>query len=147
MHIRPVRTAELDLFVEAAGTPVHRREVEQYLESMFTAGSMRPEWCFVAEDDSGPLGRIAFWTLPGMEKPFALVLLDVGWEGGYMDVGTSLLGDVLERARALGAGEIEHVVDDPPMQPQFQNYPEKRAELLLGAGFTLRRETDRFEWR
>jgi GNAT superfamily N-acetyltransferase len=147
MHIRPVRTDELDLFVEAAGTPAHRREVEQYLESMFTAGSMRPEWCFVAEDDSGPLGRIAFWTLPGMEKPFALVLLDVAWDGAYMDVGTRLLGAVLDMARALGAGEIEHVVDDPPMQPQFQNYPEKRAELLLGVGFALRRETDRFERR
>jgi hypothetical protein len=43
MQIRPVRADELDLFVETAGSPDHRREVEQYLESMFTAGSMRPE--------------------------------------------------------------------------------------------------------
>lgn len=48
MHTRPVRAGELDLFVEAARDPDHRREVEQYLESMFAAGSMRPEWCFVA---------------------------------------------------------------------------------------------------
>ena len=76
MHTRPLRTDELDLFVGAA--PGHRREVEQYLESMFAAGSMRPEWCFVAEEEGeGPVGPVAFWTLPGMEEPFALVLLDV----------------------------------------------------------------------
>ena len=43
MHTRPVRAEELDLFVETAGTADHRREVEQYMQSMFAAGSMRPE--------------------------------------------------------------------------------------------------------
>jgi hypothetical protein len=46
MHIRPVLTDELDLYVGAV--PNYQREVEQYLESMFAAGSMRPEWCFAA---------------------------------------------------------------------------------------------------
>jgi len=146
MHIRPVRADELDRFTEAAGSPDHRREVAQYLKSMFAAGSMRPEWCFVAEEGDRPLGRVAFWTLPGLEQPFALVLLDVSWDGDYMGVGTRLLGDVLEEARALGAEEIEHVVDDPPVQPQFQYSPERRIELLRSVGFTFRRETGRFEW-
>ncbi len=146
MHTRPLRTDEVDLFVGAA--PDHRREVEQYLESMFAAGSMRPEWCFVAEEEGGgPLGRVAFWTLPGMEKPFALVLIDIPWGADYVGMGTRLLEDVLEEARALGAEEIEHVVDDPPMRPQFQHYPQKRVELLEGVGFDFRRETRRFEWR
>jgi RimJ/RimL family protein N-acetyltransferase len=147
MHTRPVRTDELDLFVETA--PDHHREVRQYMERMFAAGSMRPEWCFIAEEEQGerPLGRVAFWTLPGMEEPFALVLLDVPWDGEYMDVGTRLLGDVFEEARALGAEEIEHVVDDPPMEPQFQDHRERRVELLESVGFTFRRETGRFEWR
>jgi GNAT superfamily N-acetyltransferase len=148
MQIRPVRADELDLFVETAGSPDHRREVEQYLESMFTAGSMRPEWCFIAEEEQGerPLGRVALWTLPGMEEPFALVLLDVPWDGEYMSVGKRLLEGVLEEARALGAEEIEHVVDDPPMRPQFQDHPVRRVELLEDVGFTFRRETGRFEW-
>ena len=147
MHTRPVRADELDLFVEAAGAPDHRRGVERYLESMFAAGSMRLEWCFVAEEGVEPLGRVAFWTLPGMEEPFALVLLDVPWDGDYMGVGTRLLEDVLDKARALGAEEIEHVVDDPPMRPQFQHHPEQRIELLERVGFDFRRETGRFEWR
>src|SRR5215204_2370756 len=79
MHTRPVRAEELDLFVETAGTADHRREVEQYMEWMFAAGSMRPEWCFIAEAEQGerPLGRVALWTLPGMGEPFALVLFDL----------------------------------------------------------------------
>jgi RimJ/RimL family protein N-acetyltransferase len=149
MRIRPVRADELDLFVGAAGTPDHRREVEHYLESMFAAGSMRPEWCYVAEEGQGELlfGRVAFWTLPGMEVPFALVLLNVPWDGDYMGVGTRLLGDVLDKARGLGAEKIEHVIDDPPMRPQFQHHPEQRIKLLESVGFAFRRETGRFEWR
>ncbi len=148
MRTRPVRADGLDLFVEAASSPEHRKEVERYLESMFAAGSMRPEWCFVAEKEDRPLGRVAFWTLPGMEEPFAVVLLDVPWEDGdYVGVGTRLLGDVLNEARGLGAKEIEHVLDTPPMRPQFQHHPEKRVELLESLGFAFRRETARFEWR
>ena len=147
MRTRPISVEELDFFVEVAGSPEHRREVEHYLESMFVAGSMRSEWCFVAEEEDRPLGRVAFWTLPGMEEPFALVLLDVPWDGDYTVVGTRLLVDVLNEARRLGAKEIEHVLDAPPMQPQFQHYPDKRVELLESVGFAFRRETGRFEWR
>jgi RimJ/RimL family protein N-acetyltransferase/predicted N-acetyltransferase YhbS len=147
MRIRPVRADELDRFIEAAGSPDHRREIEQYLKSMFAAGSMRPEWCFVAEVEAErPLGRVALWTLPGMEEPFALVLLDVPWDDDYMGVGSRMLGDVLDEVRALGAREVEHVVDDPPMRPQFQDHPQRRVELLQSVGFAFRRETGRFEW-
>jgi GNAT superfamily N-acetyltransferase len=147
MRTRPVRAEELDLFVEAS-SPEHHEEVIRYLQSMFAAGSMRPEWCFVAQEgkEDRPLGRVAFWTLPGMEEPFALVLLDVPWDGDYMGVGTRLLEDVLNKARSLGAKEIEHVLDAPPMRPQFQHCPEERVELLRSVGFTFRRETGRFEW-
>ena len=148
MRYRPVRADELDLFVEVTCSPNHRKEVRHYLQSMFAVDSMRPEWCFVAEEEENrPLGRVAFWTLPGMEEPFALVLLDVSRGGDYMDVGTRLLREVLSEARSLGAKELEHVLDDPPMRPQFQYHPEKRVELLRSVGFSLKRETDRFEWR
>ena len=145
MRTRFVHVGEFDLFIEAAGHPDHREETRQYLQSMFAAGSMRPERCFVIEEEDRPLGRVAFWTLPGMKEPFALVLLDVPWEGDYLGVGKRLLGDVLDEARRLGAEEIEHVLDAPPMQPQFQHHPEKRIELLESVGFTFRRETGRFE--
>jgi ribosomal protein S18 acetylase RimI-like enzyme/predicted N-acetyltransferase YhbS len=146
MRIRPVGDEELELFVEAAGLPDHQREIKQYLKNMFDAGSMRPEWCFLAEEGDHPVGRIAFWTLPGMEEPFALVLLDVDWEGDYAAVGTRLLRYTLDAARALGAEDIEHVIDAPPIRPQFQHHAQERIELLKSAGFYLRRETGRYEW-
>src|SRR5215210_8429538 len=145
MNVRAVSTAELDLFVETAGFPDHHKQVEKYLDRMFAAGSMRPEWCFVAEEGNRPVGRVAFWTLPGMEQPFALVLLDVDWDGDYPSVGKCLLGSVLDEAHALGAEEIEHVIDDPPIRPQFQHHANKRIGLLKRVGFSLRRETSRFE--
>lgn len=147
MHVRSVPAVGLDRFVESGGDPAHHREVHQYLDAMFAAGSMRPEWCFVAEERGGPFGRIAFWTLPGMEEPFALVLFDAPWRGKHRKSGARLLGHALEKARALGAKEIEHVLDDPPMPPQFQHHLDERVALLEGAGFSMRRETGRFEWR
>jgi ribosomal protein S18 acetylase RimI-like enzyme len=54
---------------------------------------------------------------------------------------------MLDQARALGAEEIEHVVDDPPIRPQFQHHAERRIRLLESVGFSLRRETSRFERR
>ena len=145
MHVRPATSAGLDSFVELAGDPTRHPEVRRYLDAMFAAGSMRPEWCFVAEKDSGPSGRIAFWTLPGMDEPFAIVLFDVPWKGEFRDTGAWLLGFALDEARRLGSEEIEHVIDDPPQPPQFQHYPDQRVGLLEDAGFSLRRETARFE--
>jgi GNAT superfamily N-acetyltransferase len=145
MFISPVSPGDVDRFIEAAGPPDQREEVDHYLQRMFAAGSMRPEWCFIAEKEDRPVGRVAFWTLPGMEVPFALVLLDVDWEGDTMAVGTRLLSHALETARALGAEDIEHVIDAPPIRPQFQYHPQKRIELLKSAGFYFRRETGRYE--
>ena len=147
MRTRTVRADELDLFVEAGGAPEHRREVKSYVEDMFAAGSMRPEWCFVLEDGDRAVGRMALWTLPKSEEPLDAVLLDVPWNGEYRSLGELLLVDVLGEARALGAEEIGHVLDSPPMWPQFQQHPKERAELLGLTGFALKRETVRFEWR
>lgn len=145
MHVRPATSVGLDPFVESAGDSADHAEVRRYLDAMFAAGSMRPEWCFVAEKDSGPTGRIAFWTLPGMDKPFAIVLFDAPWKGNYRDVGIRLLTFALDEAGRLGSEEIEHVIDDPPQPPQFQRHPDERIKLLEDAGFSLRRETVRFE--
>ena len=142
MRARPISPGEIDRFVETASDPEHREDQRGYLESMFSAGSMRPEWCYVAEDK----GRAALWTLPGVDEPLAIVLLDVAWNGDPSPASV-LLETILEDARALGAEELEHVLDSPPMWPQWQHSPEERTELLERAGFTLQRETSRFEWR
>lgn len=42
---------------------------------------------------------------------------------------------------------IEHVLDTPPVNPQFQRYAEKRMNLLSHLGFHEIRGTRRFEWQ
>ncbi|MDQ3568510.1 MAG: GNAT family N-acetyltransferase [Actinomycetota bacterium] len=147
-RVRSIGADGLDRFVEAGGLPQHHEEVRQYVESMFRAGSMRPEWCFVLEDEGQLLlGRVALWTLPGMEYPLDLVLLDLRWRQDYLESGAFLLRRVLEEAQGLGADEVGHILDAPPMWPQWQYYPKERAGMLVRAGFIVERETIRFEWR
>ncbi len=145
MHARTILAHEIERFVEAAGDPDHNEDIADYAQKMFAAGSMRPEWCYIVEETERPSGRVALWTLPGMEKPLDLVLLDVDW--GDLDAGVTLLRTVLEEARSLGADEVGHVIDSPPMWPQWQGSPERRVGLLERCGFALSRETSRFEWR
>jgi len=144
LHARSIRAEEIDLFIEAGGVSHHHQEIRQYTESMFAAGSMHPEWCFMIEEEQ-PIGRVALWTLPGMSEPLDLVLLDVPWDD--ISAGELLLRRALDEARDLGAGELGYVLDAPPMWPQWQRHPEERVALLQGAGFSLKRETIRFEWR
>ena len=126
MRIRPIRPGGIDLFIEA-GPSQQRQEVRQYVKRMFAAGSMHPEWCFILEDGEQSSGRVALWTLPGMQKPLDLVLLDLHWDKGYLEGGTFLLRRVLEEAREAGAENVGHIIDAPPMQPQWQY---RQAETL-----------------
>ena len=53
-------------------------------------GSMRTEWCYVAESRGRAIGRAAFWTLPKMSHPLDLVFLDVPWETeGAYEIGVN----------------------------------------------------------
>jgi predicted N-acetyltransferase YhbS len=146
MRTRPVRAGEFERFA-GAGDPEHHEDYKRHLEDMFAAGTMSPEGCFVVEEGGEILGRVAFWTLPATDEPYALELLDVPWDGDHLSVGVSLLRAVLREARSLGSKKIVHVLDAPPMYPWWQGSPEKRIELLENAGFSMRRETGRFEWR
>lgn len=146
MLIRPVQPGEIDTFAVLGSQSERATSVRDYLQSMFDQGAMRPEWCYVADDKGQFVGRLGFWTLPGMQEPLAFVLLDVPWDGDFLGIGRKLLGHALREARAQGAASIEHVLDAPPMWPQWQENREQRTELLDAAGFVMERETARFEW-
>ncbi|WP_246469890.1 GNAT family N-acetyltransferase [Cohnella nanjingensis] len=113
---------------------------------MIAKGSMREEWCYVASEGGRALGRLAYWTMPGEAHPLSLVLLDLPWvEDGCAEIGRRLLQESLPAMRALGAREIEHVLDVPVMAPQWQTHPEARMRFLEEAGFAQIRQTCRFE--
>ena len=146
MLIRPIHPGELATFATRPAQPERNREIQRYITEMIAVGSMRRDWCFVAEQDGRTLGCLAFWTLPGGVAPRDLVFLELPWEGDSMESGSRLLRQTLATARALGARSIGHVVDAPPMWPQWQDFREQRCRVLEHAGFVLARETLRFEW-
>ncbi len=93
------------------------------------------------------VGRAAFWTLPTLDKPLDLVLLDLDWENeDHLAAGTKFLEQMTAKMRELGAEETGYVLDSPSCWPQWQHFPEKRIILLKQIGFKIQRETYRFEW-
>jgi RimJ/RimL family protein N-acetyltransferase len=146
MRVRPIGDHELLDFVAIGTDSTHIDGIHQYLQKMFAAGSMRRDWCFVVEDNAHLLGRLAFWTLPKVGIPRAIVLLDVPWDDDYLAVGAYLLHHSFAAMRAQGAADLDHVLDMPPQWPQWQYFSEQRQHLLTHAGFAMERETLRFDW-
>ena len=147
MRIRPIQPDELPVFAGAATHSEHVGAVYDYVSDLLIKGSMRTEWCYVAESRGQEVGRAAFWTLPKMNRPLDLVLLDVLWETeGAYEIGVNLLQEVFRIARLLGVDELGHVMDSPGQWPQWQFHEGQRAALLESQGFRVDREIHRFEF-
>ena len=148
MTIRPLASGELERFALVAGRSAHAQDVQQYLERLLARGCTHLEWCVVLEEARKIIGTLIYWTLPAVGTPLDIVLLELPWERpDYLTLGTSLLQHALSQMRTLGASEqINHILDAPPIAPQWQYFPEQRMELLEKMGFSLGRETLRFIW-
>lgn len=145
IRLRPI--AESDLAAFAATDPAHAEAVRHYAEDLLGKGAMRLDWCFLAEQGGAPVGRIAFWALPGAAAPSDIVLFDLPWSAPEAEaIGAAMLGQAAQRARSLGARALGHVLDTPMQAPQWQAEPERRKALLAANGFEIRRETVRFEF-
>ena len=147
MHIRPLSPDTTTTFAQVCGRSEHAADVQRYLDQMLERGAIHPDWCFVAEEAHQIVGTIAYWALPSSDKPSDFVLIELPWEReDWLSLGTQLLQHTLSHMRELGVHKIGHVLDTPPMYPQWQQFPAQRSELLTHLGFTLQRETYRFEW-
>lgn len=146
MHIRPITPAEVAAFIACCTRTEDQHPINQYLDQMLAQGAMRLDWLFVAEDAGRLLGRVAYWTLPKIGVPLAIVLLDLPWDGAYHSIGAQLITQSVQAMRASGATDIEHVLDSPPQWPQWQHNPDQRHDLLGSLGFAVARETYRFAW-
>jgi len=101
-----IRTAGDPL--DFSGAPGDPDDLREQVAAMWVAGASRPEWCFVAEDESGArVGRVGYrveptvtspaWlgTLPPAELfPFGLWL---PWQHGGCDLGRVLCATTLGR--------------------------------------------------
>ena len=146
LTVRLIQPNELAAFAAIGAQGGEAAEVQQYVERMIEKGSMRIDWCYVLEEDGNLCGRIGFWTMPKVGRPLAMVLLELPWErDDFMAAGRTLLEQTLPVMQEQGAENIEYVLDDPPVAPQFQRHAEKRMAFLEQEGFRVERETLRFE--
>lgn len=143
-----IRTARSDEIPDLYTTGDAKRDAETAasLTRLLKVGCVRPEWCFLAENDGRVTGSIVLWTRPGHDTPTDFVLLDTDWEN-TPETGQALLDHALAEARELGADVIGHMVDTDPAAPPSQTYLEARHKLLIGNGFALTRDGQRWEWR
>lgn len=148
MTIRPLASGELERFARVVGRSQHAQDVQQYLERLLARGCTHLDWCVVLEESGQIIGAVIYWTLPAVGTPLDIVLLELPWERpDYLTLGTSLLQHALSQMQTLGASKhINHMLDMPPIAPQWQYFPEQRVNLLEKMGFLVGRETLRFIW-
>ncbi|MDF2681678.1 MAG: family N-acetyltransferase [Brevibacillus sp.] len=146
--VRPILMHEIHVFA-AVTTPTHRQSsIIEYLQQMFTKGAMRPEWCFLLEREGEGIGRVAFWTLPGKNRPSDIVLLELPWgDENCSELAEILWQHLMVTCQQAGVDQLGYVLDSPAMAPQWQDHGEQRQKILNKLGFQLQRETSRFEWK
>ena len=102
--------------MDFSGAPGDPDDLREQVAAMWVAGASRPEWCFVAEDESGArVGRVGYrveptvtnpaWlgTLPPAELfPFGLWLPWVSAADGRVLLGTTLIG-----GQSSGPADVE----------------------------------------
>jgi RimJ/RimL family protein N-acetyltransferase len=118
--------------------PVTFRRVstrEAYLETLLEQRCTRPEW-FVVDGES----QAVLWSLPGGEVPSDVVLIETDWSDDALVAGRSLMARVDALAARLGAVELGHTIDSPPVAPQHQDHPEARVRLLEATGYEMVRD-------
>jgi len=120
---------------------------------MWVAGASRPEWCFVAEDESGArVGRVGYRVEPTVTNPAWLGTLPpaelfafglwLPWEHGGCDLGRVLFATTLGRL----APELPARLD-ARVNPEIDDHPGERVRLFDDIGMDLFQEKQGFTWR
>lgn len=147
MSIRPIHCCELNAFASFSDEPQRNSEFLAYLTQMWDKGYIRPEQCFVAEETGEFIGRIVYWALPSQDNFFMVDFLEVKENANYLEVGAQLLQESLALLHLPAHTLILYTLDTP--YPKSTSSPSKsasvRIQLLERLGFSLMRETYRFE--
>jgi RimJ/RimL family protein N-acetyltransferase len=128
-----------DFLAVSAGSPYQER-LRDYAEALLRQGTTRPDWCVVALAAYEPVARAALWAVADGPTPTDLVLVDTDWSDALLSDARALLGHVHDLAASLGATELWHHVDNPPVAPQYQEHDAPRVRLLEKAGYELQRD-------
>jgi RimJ/RimL family protein N-acetyltransferase len=144
MIIRPISSHEVENLAQFVGREAHAASVLGYLQAMFERGAMRPEWCYVAEENDKFIGSVSYWAFRPEPVPTDFVLLELPWEqSDYISIGKTLFAESL---RSFTVEKLSHMLDQPPSLPQWQYFPEQRHAFLESMGGVIERKTRRFQW-
>jgi RimJ/RimL family protein N-acetyltransferase len=142
MAARAISADELAAFADFSADADRCDRVAAYLDRLWTSGASRPDWCLVCERDGGIVGRLAWWGMPGSEKPSVVDFLDVAPRGDEDAVVRELL-DASVASLQLAGQSLAAIVDEPsPLYPE----PRRVITLLNRYGFQLERVTARWKW-
>jgi ribosomal protein S18 acetylase RimI-like enzyme len=142
--IRSISADELEAWARIDDRP--DRFLERSIRSRWDSGSSRPEWCFLAERDGRPVGRVAFTADPAAsvvpDLEFRIVGLWFDWDHQPLDIGGELLRHSLAAVLPPGRQTV-----DATSNPEYMAYPDLRRALYERAGFGLFQEKEGFLWR
>jgi ribosomal protein S18 acetylase RimI-like enzyme len=150
LRVRAIRPDELHVFTQVPSVrdnPERHARLSAHLAQRWASGASRPGWCFVAEEGGAIVGRVGYWTRPRVWPQIRFIdplLFDLPWAGEYRRIGVRLLRESLGALRRDGATRADLGVDSPT------GFAPPAAccvgDLLTGEGWTLTRETLRFDW-
>jgi ribosomal protein S18 acetylase RimI-like enzyme len=136
----PVTFRPVSAFMDVTARSPHQAELAAYLDTLVEQCCTRPGWWVVDEGS-----RAALWSLPGVEVPSHVVLIETDWSDAALVAGRALMARVHELASELGADELGHTIDSPPVPSQYQEHPAARVALLEATGYELLRDGLRWE--
>lgn len=145
--VRPIQIGEFPRFLSIGTSHEHLGDIKKYVNELLEFGCTRLEWCYVLENNGDFLGRFIFWSLPKLDKPLDMVLLDLDWSNEkYLELGTLFLEKTKDISKDLSIANLGYVLDSPAQYPQWQEHFNKRSKLLETSGFKVSRKTKRFTY-
>jgi GNAT superfamily N-acetyltransferase len=137
--------SSLDTFLGVTAESRHHNAVREYVAGLLEQGRTRLDWCLVALGPERPLAHAALWAPAGHAVPTDVVVIETDWTDPELEAGRELLAELHDRARDLGADALEHMLDSPPVAPQYQEHEDARVRLLESSGYQLVRDGLRWQ--
>lgn len=115
MKVRSIDRTEADLFA-CISDPAASGD---WLRRLWESGESSPEWCFVAEIDGIPVGRVCYISFSSTRSEAHILGLHLPWDGDYESIGRVLLLESLRGIAGQGARSIEYDLSaDAPFADQ-----------------------------
>jgi ribosomal protein S18 acetylase RimI-like enzyme len=135
--VRTISDEELDQFA----APHAGEWVKETLAKFWQEGRSSPGQCFLAEDERGIAGRVAYWSQAWNPRALFIFGLHLPWKSNYIEVGRKLFGVSMSQMRARGAKSVTHY-----FYAEYDGHVEERHRLMQALGFEQTQDKIRYLW-